>query len=137
MEAESEPEPESALSERYAKSSPWPVVVALGLVVSEIGILFGLYPVAVAGLVMFVGSVSGIVYEAGYVASPWRLLSGLGVALVAVGLALVSTQVDGGISAYVAQVSVENGVTLRGFTIAATGAILALAGVVVPRVENQ
>jgi hypothetical protein len=50
---------------------------------------------------------------------------------------LVSTQVDGGISAYIAQVSVENGVTLRGYTIAATGAILAVAGVVVPRVENQ
>jgi len=137
MEAESEPEPESALSEQYAKSSPWPVVVALGLVISEIGILFGLYPVAIAGLVMFAGSVSGIVHEAGYVASPWRLLSGLGVTLVVVGLALVSTQVDGGVSAYVAQASVENGVTLRGFTIAATGAIVAVAGIVVPRVTNQ
>lgn len=137
MEAESEPEPESALSERYAKSSPWPVVVALGLVISEIGILFGLYPVAIAGLVMFAGSISGIVYEAGYVASPWRLLSGVGVALVVVGLALVSTQVDGGVSAYVAQASVENGVTLRGFTIAATGAIVAVAGLVAPRATNQ
>lgn len=137
MEAESEPETESALSEQYAKSSPWPVVVALGLVISEIGILFGLYPVAIAGLVMFAGSVSGIVHEAGYVASPWRLLSGLGVALVVVGVALVSTQVNGGVSAYVAQASVENGVTLRGFTIAATGAIVAVAGIVAPRVTNQ
>ncbi|MFW5964716.1 MAG: DUF7541 family protein [Natronomonas sp.] len=137
MEAESEPEPESALSERYAKSSPWPVVVALGLVVSEIGILFGLYPVAVAGLVMFAGSVSGIVYEAGYVASPWRLLSGLGIVFVALGLALVSTQVDGGLSAYLAQTSVENGVTLRGFTVAATGAIITVGGIVAPRATNQ
>lgn len=137
MEAEPESEPESALSERYVKSSPWPLIVALGLVLSEIGVLFGLYPVAIAGLVMFVGSVSAIVHEAGYVSSPWRLSSGLGLALVIVGLAVVSTQVDGGVSAYIAQTSVENGVTLRGFTIAATGLIVTVAGIVVPRATNQ
>ena len=54
-------------SERYDKTSPWPIVVVLGVVFSELGILFNVYPVAVAGLVVFVGSVSGIVDEAGYV----------------------------------------------------------------------
>ena len=133
MEGESRP----GLSEEYTKSSPWPLVVVLGLVLSEVGILFNLYPVSVGGLVLFVGSVSGIVHEAGYVASPWRLLSALSAALVVVGLLVVSTQVDGGLSAFRSQAAVDNGVSQRGFTIAATGAIMAVAGLVVPRVRNQ
>ncbi|MFQ3320205.1 MAG: hypothetical protein ACI8UR_001372 [Natronomonas sp.] len=130
-------EAEPGVSERYEKTSPWPVVVALGFVLSEIGILFNLYPISVGGLLLFVGSVSGIIHEAGYVTEPWRLLSALGIALAAAGVAIVSTQVDGGVSAYVTQVSIQNGITQRGFTIAATGAILALAGVVLPRARNQ
>lgn len=133
MEAESEP----GISERYEKTSPWPLVVVLGLVLSEIGILFNFYPVAVGGLIMFVASVSGIIYEAGYVVSPWRLLSGLGAALIVVGLLIVSTQVDGGVSAYVSQTAIENGISQRGFTIAATGATIAVAGVVLPQVVGS
>ncbi|MEF8808347.1 DUF7541 family protein [Natronomonas sp.] len=132
-----EAEPEPGVSERYEKASAWPLVVVSGLVLSEIGILFNLYPVSVAGLIMFVGSVAGIVHEAGYVARPWRLLSGLGVALAVVGMLLVSTQVDGGVSAYISQAAVTNQVSQRGFTIAATGAVVAIAGAVLPRVLNQ
>ena len=132
-----EGEPQSGVSEEYGKASPWPLVVVLGLVCSEVGILFNLYPVSVGGLALFVGSVSGIVDEAGYVASPWRLLLALSVALVALGLLVVSTQVDGGAAAYLAQSTADNGVSQRGFTMAATGAVVALASVVVPRVRNQ
>jgi hypothetical protein len=130
-------EPQPGLPEEYTKSSPWPLVVVLGLVLSEVGILFNLYPLSVGGLVLFVGGVSGVVDEAGYVASPWRLAGGLSVALVVLGLLVVSTQVDGGLAAYRAQVAANNGVSQRGFTIAATGALLAVASVVVPRVRNQ
>lgn len=132
-----EAEPEPGISERYEKTSAWPLVVVFGLVLSEIGILFNLYPVSVAGLIMFVGGVAGIVHEAGYVARPWRLLSGLGVALVVVGMLVVSTQVDGGVSAYLEQAAVTNQISQRGFTIAATGAVVAVAGVVLPSVLNQ
>jgi hypothetical protein len=132
-----EGESRQGLSEEYAKSSPWPVVVVVGLVLSEVGILFNLYPVSVGGLVLFVGSVSGIVDEAGYVASPWRLASGLGVALVVVGLLVVSTQVDGGASAYLAQAAVDNGISRRGFTVAATGGVVAVGAAVLGRVRNQ
>lgn len=132
-----EAEPEPGVSERYEKTSAWPLVVALGLVLSEIGILFNLYPVAVAGLVMFVGSIAGIVDEAGYVVRPWRLLSALGVTLAVLGLLVVSTQVDGGVSAYIAQAAVTNQISQRGFTIAATGVVVAVAGIVLPRVLNQ
>lgn len=142
-----EAEPESGVSERYEKTSAWPLVVALGLTLSEIGILFNLYPVAVGGLVMFVGSIAGIVDEAGYVARPWRLLSALGVTLAVLGTLVVSTQVDIlgafaqtsplGALGDIVRTSVANSITQRGVTIAATGVVVAVAGVVVPRVLNQ
>ena len=126
-------------SERYDKTSPWPIVVVLGLVLSEFGILFNVYPVAVAGLVVFVGSVSGIVDEAGYVASPWRLLVGLGAVLAVAGGALVWVRFDGALSApaSVLSAAATDGVLQRGLTIAATGVVVSVAGVVLPRVLNQ
>lgn len=124
-------------SERYDKTSPWPIVVVLGVVFSELGILFNVYPVAVAGLVVFVGSVSGIVHEAGYVVSPWRLLVGLGAALAVLGGVIVSVRFDGGLSASVFAAAAADGILQRGLTIAATGAVVSVAGVVLPRVWNQ
>ena len=53
-----------------SKASPWPLFVALGLAVGEVGVFMGLYPVAVGGLLLFVGSVAGIVQEAGYSERP-------------------------------------------------------------------
>lgn len=121
----------------YDKTSPWPIVLVFGFVSSEIGILFGLYPVAVGGLIVFVSSVSGIVHEAGYVASPWRLLSGLGAALIVLGALVVSTQADLTAIRSVLAAAEASSVTLRGVTIAGTGAILAAAGLLVPRIVNQ
>ena len=59
-----------ALSEGYRMASPWPVFVALGIPISELGILFDLFPVTVGGLLLFCGSVAGMAREAGYVRSP-------------------------------------------------------------------
>ena len=129
-------EPERTV-ERYDKTSPWPIVVVLGVVLSELGILFNVYAVSVAGLVIFVGSVSGIVHEAGYVVSPWRLLVGLGVALAVAGGALVSVRLDGALSASVFAAAAADGVLQRGLTVAATGVVVSVAGVVLPRVLKQ
>ena len=128
MDTESE-----RMADQYDKTSPWPIVLVIGLVSSEIGILFGFYPIAIGGLVVFVGSVSGIVYEAGYVRSPWRLLSGLGVALFVLGMLVVSTQ--GGLT--LGALDASAGVTRRGVTVAVTGAVLSVAGVLFPRAVNQ
>ena len=95
-----------------------------------------LYPVSVTGLLVFTGSVAGIVDEAGYVTSPWRLLVGLGVAFLAVGAIVVSTQVDGGLSAYVASETLRDGIVQRGYTIAIAGGLAALGGAVLPRAVN-
>ena len=129
-------DPDSAV-ERADRTSPWPVVVVVGIVLSEVGILFNLYPVSVAGLLVFTGSVAGIVDEAGYIARPWRLLVGLGVAFLAVGAVVVSTQVDGGLSAYVASETLRDGIVQRGYTVAIAGGLAALGGAVLPRAVNE
>lgn len=72
---------EPGLSDQYPTASPWPVFVALGLVLSEIGVFIGLFPVAVFGLILFGGSVAGILTESGYAERPWPTLLGVGVAL--------------------------------------------------------
>lgn len=108
------------------KTSAWPVFVAVGLAVSEIGVfLDGLYPLAVAGLLLFVGSVAGIVSEAGYVDRPWRLLGALGVVLVVAGLLVVYSQVG---SAMLSALSTTDGVVFRGLAIAGAGVVAIVGG---------
>ncbi len=83
-------EEQPGLSDQYRTASPWPVFVALGLALSEIGVFIGLFPVAVFGLILFGGSIAGILTESGYVERPWPTLLGVGavLALLAVGLAV-------------------------------------------------
>ncbi len=83
-------EEQPGLSDQYRTASPWPVFVALGLVLSEIGVFIGLFPIAVFGLILFGGSIAGILTESGYVTRPWPTLVGVGVvlALIAAGLAV-------------------------------------------------
>jgi len=76
---------ETELSAGFSKSSPWPLFVAIGLAISEVGVVMALLPVTAGGLLLFVGSIAGILAETEYVDSPWPLLAGLGVVLVALG----------------------------------------------------
>lgn len=113
----------------HRKASAWPFFVALGLVVSEVGVLFGFYPVAVGGLLLLVGSVAAIVTEAGYTDRPWNLLVALGALLVVVGALVVWTQVPT-VEASFSAVDGTNGVVVRGFAIAGAGLVAAVAGLV-------
>src|SRR6056297_3496059 len=83
-------EEQPGLSDQYRTAIPWPVFVALGLPLSEIGVFIGLFPVAVFGLIVFGGSVAGILTESGYAERPWPTLVGVGglLAAIAVGLAV-------------------------------------------------
>lgn len=99
--------------EGVRRVSAWPVFVALGLAISEVGIVFGIAPVAVGGLSLFAGSVAGIVHEAGYVESPWPLLAGIAAALAVVGTGL--------------GLAFGGRVELRGWSITAAGALLLVA----------
>ena len=100
-------------SVQHTGTSPWPLFVALGLALSEVGVVLGLRPVSVAGLLLFVGSVAGILTEAGYVSRPARAAGVQGVALVGVGITLVLQN--------------QTGTTVRGQSIAIAG-VLSLLG---------
>ncbi|MFC7028455.1 hypothetical protein ACFQJ5_14265 [Halomicroarcula sp. GCM10025324] len=82
-------EEQPGLSDQYRTASPWPVFVALGLALSEVGVFVGLFPVAVFGLILFGGSVAGILTESGYASRPWPTLVGVG-AVLALIAALIS-----------------------------------------------
>jgi len=102
---------EPRLSDQYARASPWPLFVALGLVISELGILFGPTAVAVGGLVLFSASIVGILNEAGYATTLWRPAVCLGLVFSALGGAL----------------SFQTSFTGRGRAIAVAGVVVLLA----------
>lgn len=77
------------LSERYRMASPWPIFIALGLAIGEVGILFDLFPIAVGGLLLLSGSIAGMATESGYAKTPWRALGVCSVVLFALGGALL------------------------------------------------
>jgi hypothetical protein len=115
-----------AVSDR-SRSSAWPVFVALGLAVGEVGVVLALYPVAVAGLVLFVGSIACIVSEAGYAETPWPVLAGLGVVLLAFGVWVVSTQVAATPADWLAAIGSTDAIVLRGFSIVIAGVVAVFA----------
>lgn len=102
------------LSDQYRMASPWPLFVALGIPIAEVGILFDLFPVAVGGLLLFCGSVAGMIQEAGYSETPWRALDVMAVLLFIFGAALAFTEIA---------------LVTRGYAIIVAGAILLLSGV--------
>lgn len=106
------------LSDQYRKVSPWPVFVAFGLVISEVGILFNLFPLAVGGLLLLCGSIAGMATEAGYVDTPWRALGGCAGILV----------VLGGVLVYAGSLPAAAGTRVdeRGIAILVTAVIMAL-----------
>jgi hypothetical protein len=101
------------LSDQYRRASPWPPFVALGIPVAEIGILFDVFVVAVGGLLLFCGSLTGMIKEAGYAETAWRPFFIFAALLIAVGAALVFTEVN---------------LVTRGYAIITAGALLAVAG---------
>lgn len=75
----------SDASEGAALASPWPIVVAVGFAVSELGVFVGSVPVAVGGLILFGGAGAGLAHDAGYGSSPAGPLLVAGVLFVLVG----------------------------------------------------
>jgi hypothetical protein len=119
------------LSDQYRRSSPWPLLVALGLVLSEIGVVLGFLAITVVGLLLFVGSIAGITRESGYVERPWNVLAGLGVALALAGGAIGAWALDplstGALLDAVGAPS-THGIVARGVAIAVAGLLALLAG---------
>ncbi|WP_135667057.1 DUF7541 family protein [Halorhabdus rudnickae] len=112
----------------YRRASPWPVFVALGFALSELGIFVGLYPVAVGGLLLLAGSVAGILRESNYATDVWRPLAGLGAVLSVLGLAIVATQIDPTTLDILAVVADPGGIVGRGLAVVGAGVILFAVG---------
>lgn len=89
-------EEQTGLSDQYRKASPWPLFIALGLAASEVGVVFDLIPIAVGGILLFVGSLGGIMSESGYTATPWPFIGVLGVVFALIGIALTALYPLGG-----------------------------------------
>ena len=99
-------------------ASPWPLFVALGIPIAEIGILFGLVPLAVGGLLLFCGSVAGILRENEYVSSAWRGLAILSVFVIVAG---------GGL--WYADGATASDLLIRAYSMIGTGVLLLITGV--------
>jgi len=114
--------------ERSVRASPWPLFVALGLTISEIGVFLGIFTVAVFGLLLFGGSVAGILAESQYTSKPWPTLLAFGAILALAGTVIVVTQFD--LGTVTLNDFGRNGILARSLSISAAGAILAVSGVV-------
>ncbi|MFB6204913.1 MAG: cox cluster protein [Haloglomus sp.] len=118
------------------RTSAWPLVVAIGLSVSEVGVFLGVYPLAVGGLVLFVASVAGITHESGYTDRPWRLAGALGVVLVGAGVWMVSTQVPLAVDPVLAAVDRADGIVLRGFSVVGAGLVSIIGAALVSAMSD-
>ncbi|MFT4923770.1 MAG: hypothetical protein ACI8XM_003001 [Haloarculaceae archaeon] len=132
-------EVQPGLSDQYRKASPWPLFVALGFVISEVGIILGFFPVAVGGLLLFGGTVAGILTEAGYITRPGWSLGVFGVVLGAFGLATVGLNIDPAALRIGVLLDVlldpANPFVYRGSAIAVAGLILIAMGLAVVVVQ--
>ena len=102
------------LSDQYRMASPWPIFVAFGIPIAELGILFDVFVVAVGGLLLFCGSLTGMIRESGYAKTAWRPLVVFAGLLFVVGGVLAFTEVN---------------LVTRGYAIITAGALLAVAGI--------
>ncbi|MEF8787402.1 MAG: cox cluster protein [Haloarculaceae archaeon] len=121
-------EVQPGLSDQYRKASPWPMLVALGFVISEVGVVLGLFPVTVGGLLLFGGTVSGILSESGYVEQTWRSLVAFGVFLLAFGALTIGLNVDASALSVDVLLDTARPFVYRGSAIAAAGLMLVAVG---------
>lgn len=99
-------------------TSPWPVFVALGIALSELGVLLGgpLIPLAVGGIVLLEASIVGIVRESGYASTLWRTAVVVGTAFLGIGglvVALTRADVRGTAIAVAGGIALVGAVGLR------------------------
>jgi hypothetical protein len=109
------------LSDQYRKASPWPLFIALGVPISEIGLVFNVFPVAVGGLLLFCGCLAAMLQEAGYIETPWNALGVMALLLFGFGGAL-----------FYVDPQVGRSMTMRAWAVIAAGIVL-VAGVVAGR----
>jgi hypothetical protein len=81
-------EDDSGVTDGPGLSSPWPMFVAFGLAIGEVGVMVPILPLAVGGLLLFAFSVAGILRETAYVTDIWTTFASIGAVFVVLGVAL-------------------------------------------------
>lgn len=114
----------TAVGERKPSSSAFPMFLAFGLAVAEVGVVLGVFVLTVVGVIAFTGSVAGILAESGYVADGWTTLAVLGVVVLALG-AVVFVRYGGSVGG-VEPLAVPNDIAYRGLSMLAAGALTLL-----------
>lgn len=112
------------LSDQYRKASPWPMLVAFGFVISEIGVVLGIFPVAVGGLLLFGGTVAGILNESGYVTQSWLSLAVIAGLLTVLGGLAVGLNIEFGAISMTTLLDTSRPFVYRGTSILAAAAIM-------------
>ena len=110
--------------------SAWPPFVALGFVISEIGIVMNLVPLAFGGLLLFGGSVAGIIRDASLTKTPWGSLGLIGALFTVLGGIVLNTQLQMYTVDHVLTVGTADAIAVRGVAILLAGIVLALAAIV-------
>ena len=128
-------EVQPGLSEQYRKASPWPMLVAFGFVISEIGVVLGLFPITVGGLVLFGGTVAGILSESGYVQQTWASLLAIGGVIIALGVTTIGLNVDPSALSVEMLLDATRPFVYRGSAITAAGLCLVAVGATIRLVQ--
>lgn len=125
------------MADEPAKSSPWPIVAAVGIAATEAGVLFGLVPIAVGGVLAFGSSVAGMAREIGYATDRWRPLRLVGVAIAvlaaAVWLVVAPSPTPGGLAA----AARTDGIAVRAVIVLGSAVLLVVVGAVGPVVAGS
>lgn len=112
------------------ETSAWPIFVALGVAVGELGVLFNLVPVAVGGVVLFGGASAAVVAESELADGPWRPLAAIGAIVGAISLGVWSLRVsEPTLSAYLARVATD-AIAVRAAVVFVAALVLVAAGLV-------
>ncbi|MFB6124455.1 MAG: cox cluster protein [Halanaeroarchaeum sp.] len=118
---------------RPTRMSAWPPFVALGFAISEVGVFLNVPSVAVGGILLFGGSIAGILVDASFTTTPWPSLGVVGAGFTALGAVIWGSQVQTYALGRLLAVAQTNGVAMRGEAVLVAGVLLlvgTVAGIV-------
>lgn len=118
------------------RSSPYPILVALGLAVGEVGVLFGLVPVAVGGVLLFGGAAAGVARESGVAGSTWRALAAVGATIGTASLLVWGLRADAWAPAAFRAAAAADGIAVRAAVVVGAAVLLVGAGLLGTAMES-
>lgn len=114
---------------RVHRVSAWPPFIALGFAVAEIGIVLNLVPLSIGGLILFGGSVTGILKETNYVQSRFWPLLIMGAIFVGFGGLMWTSQVSTMSIGTLIGATETSTIAVRGEAIVVAGTLLGVGAI--------